>query len=57
MPESITGRIALWTYLVGFWCYLFLRPHRRGRACPSRLGSSMFFQSWPSDVLACFSCA
>ncbi len=24
MPESITGRIALWTYLVGFWCYLFL---------------------------------
>jgi hypothetical protein len=24
MPKSFTGNIALWTYLVGFWCYLFL---------------------------------
>jgi hypothetical protein len=24
MPTSITGMIALYTYLVGFWSYLFL---------------------------------
>jgi hypothetical protein len=24
MPTSVPGRIALYTYLVGFWCYLFL---------------------------------
>ena len=24
MPMRITGTIALYTYLVGYWCYLFL---------------------------------
>lgn len=24
MPTSFAGTIAMWTYLVGYWCYLFL---------------------------------
>jgi hypothetical protein len=33
MPTSISGMIAMWTYLIGYWSYLFLE-WQRGRGCP-----------------------